>query len=46
MDERIEAQRVILKEGVNLEKKVAELEELTSTLQERIKKLEESEQSE
>lgn len=46
MDERIEAQRVILKEGVNLEKKLAELEELTSTLLERIEKLEESEQSE
>lgn len=43
MDERIEAQRVILKEGVSLETKFAELEETISALQ---KKIEESEQSE
>ena len=43
MDERIEAQRVILKEGVSLETKTAELEKKISALQDKIKTLEESE---
>ena len=42
-DERIEAQRVILKEGINLERKVAELEEKLSALQEKMKESEQSE---
>lgn len=43
MDERIEAQRVILKEGINLETKIAELEEKLSALQEKMKESEQSE---
>ena len=43
MDERIEAQRVILKEGVSLETKIAELEKTISALQNEIQTLKESE---
>lgn len=45
MDERIEAQRIILKEGVNLETKIKELEDEISALKEKIKTMEESEEN-